>query len=88
MKRTPRSVAWAFLLALLPVPLLAQEGSGDADDDGSRTDWFPGEFVVAPLRAAPLEVRLGGGLIVTDRDIDDSIDRGPVLKAAFVIGIG
>ncbi len=86
MKRVPRSVAWAFLLALLPVPLLAQEGSGDADDDGSRTDWFPGEFVVAPLRAAPLEVRLGGGLIVTDRDIDDSID-GSNLEAQVAVGV-
>jgi hypothetical protein len=86
MKRTPRSVAWAFLLALLPVPLLAQEGSGDAADDGSRTDWFPGEFVVAPLRAAPLEVRLGGGLIVTDRDIDDSID-GSNLEAQVAVGV-
>ena len=87
MKRTPRAVAWAFLLALLPVPLLAQEGSGDATaDDGSRTDWFPGEFVVAPLRAAPLEVRLGGGLIVTDRDIDDSID-GSNLEAQVAVGV-
>jgi hypothetical protein len=86
MKWTPRSVAWACLLVLLPLPVLAQEGSGDAGEDGSRTDWFPGEFVVAPLRAAPLEVRLGGGLIVTERDIDDSID-GSNLEAQIAVGV-
>jgi len=87
MKWTPRAIAWASLLALLPVPLAAQEESGRCvAGDGSRTEWFPGEFVVAPIRAAPLEVRLGGGLIVTERDIDDSID-GSNLEARVAVGV-
>ncbi len=87
MKWTAYLRAWIVLLVLLPAPLMGQEGSADdADDDGLHNTWFPGDFAVAPLRAAPLEVRLGGGLFATERDIEDSID-GSNLEAQVAVGL-
>ena len=87
MKWTAPVRALILLPLLLPGPLLAQEDPGaDDGDDGLHNVWFPGEFVVAPLRAAPLEVRLGGGLVSTERDIDDSID-GSNLEAQVAVGV-
>ncbi|NNK48611.1 MAG: hypothetical protein HKP01_07045, partial [Gemmatimonadetes bacterium] len=54
----PVRACFSLLLLLLPGPLLAQQEPGnDVTDDGLQNEWFPGEFVVAPLLAAPLEVR-------------------------------
>ena len=87
MKWTAYLRAWIFLLVLLPAPLMGQEGSAnDSIDAGLENNWFPGEFLVAPLRANPLEVRLGGGLFATERDIDDSID-GSNLEAQVAVGV-
>lgn len=87
MNRIPHIFAWILLAAVLPGALSAQEDPAtSAGEEGSRTDWFPGAFVVAPLRAAPLEVRLGGAFIVADRDIEDSID-GSNLEAVVAIGV-
>ena len=92
----PRLVARsiALLAAMLgaAAPASAQDspasdtGQDAAESDGSRTVWFPGEFVTAPLLANPLEVHLGGGIISTERDIDDSID-GRNLEAQVAIGL-
>jgi hypothetical protein len=80
-------LAWICVVLFLPAPLLAQEGpAADSIDSGRDNEWFPGEFAVAPLLAAPLEVRLGGGLIVADRDIDDSID-GSNLEGLVAVGV-
>jgi hypothetical protein len=65
----------------------AQEAPAVADSAAnSGTDWFPGSFVVAPFRAVPLEVQLGGGLILTERDIEDSIE-GRNLEAQVAVGV-
>jgi hypothetical protein len=87
MNWIPRAFACALLVIFLPRALLAQEEpASDSTDAGLNNDWFPGSFVVAPLRAAPLEVRLGGALIVTDRDIEDSID-GSNLESVVAVGV-
>ncbi len=83
MQRTPPVACLMFVTLLtLPGGLRAQVPA----EDGSRTDWFPGSFVVAPLLAAPLEVRLGGGLLHTERDLEDSID-GRNLEAQVAVGV-
>lgn len=81
------TVACAVLLASAAATARAQDpATGDASADRSGTVWFPGSFLVAPLRADPLEVRLGGGLMVVDRDIDDSIG-GANLEAQVAVGV-
>jgi len=80
------------LLATCLLPVVATPGGARAqalpgDDEappGAR--WFPVSSVVAPLLAAPREVRLGGGFISTERDIEDSID-GRNLEAQVAIGV-
>lgn len=87
MKWTACVRAGIFVALLLPMPLLAQEeAAGDTVDTGLDNIWFPGDFLVKPLRADPLEVRLGGGLFATERDIDDSID-GSNLEAQVAVGV-
>lgn len=90
MLRIPASRLF-MLAALLLAPSLAsaQDGSGRTDPTPAQapgTDWFPGEFVTAPLRAAPLEVQSSASLLMTERDIDDSID-GRNLEARVAIGL-
>ena len=87
MKSTAAVIAMTVLLAASPVPLQAQDSPAqEAKSAGSGTDWFPGRFVVAPLRAAPLEVRLGSGLIYADRDLEDSIEGGN-LESQVAVGV-
>jgi hypothetical protein len=87
MKCTAAVMATTVLLAAFPVPLQGQDArAGEAASGGSGTDWFPGQFVVAPLRAAPLEVRLGGGFMYADRDLEDSIE-GTNLEAQVAVGV-
>ena len=79
--------ALIFVVLLLPMPLSAQEQTAnDSVDAGLENNWFPGTFLVAPLRADPLEVRLGGGLFATERELDDSID-GSNLEAQVAVGV-
>lgn len=79
--------AWIFVVLLLPMPLSAQEQTANDSVDASlENNWFPGTFLVAPLRADPLEVRLGGGLFATERELDDSID-GSNLEAQVAVGV-
>lgn len=85
MKPTALLRACACLL-LLPAALLAQEdASHGTADDGLENDWFPGEYVVAPLLAYPLETRPSAALLVVDRDLDDSFE-GSHLEARVGIG--
>ena len=87
MNWTARGRAVVFAVLFLPMPLLAQEETAaDSVDVGLDNNWFPGAFLVAPIRADPLEVRLGGGLFATKRDIDDSID-GSNLEAQVAVGV-
>ncbi len=87
MRNSAAAIALTVLLAASPPPLGAQETPAPGDSSSSSgTDWFPGRFAIAPLRAAPLVVRLGGGLLSTERDIDDSID-GPNLEAQVAVGV-
>jgi hypothetical protein len=54
-------------------------------DSGSK--WFPGSFAIAPLQAAPREVRLGGGFIATSRDSEPREDyEGTNIEAQVAIG--
>jgi len=87
MKNVGAAIALMAFLAASPVPLQAQESPVPGAASGSPgTEWFPGRFAVAPLRAAPLEVRLGGGFVFTERDLEDSID-GTNLEAQVAVGI-
>ena len=87
MKSTAAVIAMTVLLASSPVPLQAQDAPAqEISSGGSGTDWFPGQFVVAPLRAAPLEVRLGGGFVYAERDLEDSIE-GTNLEAQVAVGV-
>jgi hypothetical protein len=84
-----QAIACAAMIGLASGPAAGQEApSGDPQpaDGASGTVWFPGEFVTAPLLANPMEVHLGGGLLVTERDLDDSIE-GSNLEAMTAIGI-
>lgn len=86
---TPRFVACrvlALLAVLLTVgPAAAQEATEAGTEQAEGTDWFPGEFVSAPLLASPLEIRPGAALLVADRDIDDSFGSSNV-EARVAIG--
>ncbi len=84
MNRLAVSLGLGALLAVTSGPARAQEAPGDAT--APPAVWFPGEFLVAPLLANPLEVRLGGDLIAVDRDIEDSIE-GTNLEANVAIGV-
>lgn len=77
----PVVVLFSGVLAL-PGQSRAQEPA----DEASGTDWFPGDFVVAPLLANPLEVRLSGGFMVVERDVEDSIE-GSHVEAQVAIGM-
>lgn len=80
----------AFPLGLAVLLFAGQVQAQDiVQDDSPATggaDWFPGSPVVAPLLAAPLEVRLGGGFITTERDLDDSV-YGRHLEARVAIAV-
>lgn len=72
---------------LLPAAALAQGAAASASQvsqDGA--EWFPGSFVVAPFRAVPREVRLAGGFVFADRQLDDSLD-GTNLEAQVDLGV-
>jgi len=87
MKSTAAAIAITALLAAFPLTLQAQDvPAQEVASDSSGTEWFPGQFVVAPLRAAPLEVRLGGGLVYADRDLEDSIE-GSNLESQVAVGV-
>jgi hypothetical protein len=68
----------ALLLLTFPQPARSQEAAG--------SEWFPGSFVVAPLRAAPREVKFAGGFVFADRELDDSLD-GTNLEAQVALGV-
>lgn len=78
MIRPAPFIACALLLPALPSMARGQETGG--------SEWFPGSFVVAPLRAAPREVKFAGGFIFTDRDLDDSL-AGTNLEAQVDLGL-
>ena len=82
MNRLGVFLGLSTLLVAAAAPARAQEEPGDEDGSGPPAVWFPGEFVVAPLLANPLEVRLGGDLIAVDRDIEDSIE-GTNVRSPF-----
>ncbi|MDP2483343.1 MAG: DUF1207 domain-containing protein [Candidatus Palauibacterales bacterium] len=87
MMKTAAALALTALFAAAPATLRAQVTPAAADRaEDTGPDWFPGGSVVAPLLAAPLEVRLAGALIFTNRDIEDSID-GANLEARVAIGV-
>ena len=91
MQATERFIRWrrravgvglaATLFGLsAPSDTAAQEA-----DSGSK--WFPGSFAIAPLQAAPREVRLGGGFIATSRDSEPREDyEGTNIEAQVAIG--
>jgi len=71
-----------------PAQLSAQDTASGAPhaDEKQGAEWFPSSFVVAPLRAAPRQVKLAGGFIFADRDIEDSLE-GTNLEAEVAIGV-
>lgn len=75
----------ALLIGLGPSMLIAQESGTDDVDGGSK--WFPREFAIPALLAAPREVNLGGGLIATSRDSEPGDDYGGTnIEAQVAIG--
>jgi hypothetical protein len=87
MKSAAAAIALTALLATSSLPLRAQETPAPGDSSSSSgTEWFPGDFAVAPLLAFPLEIRPGAALLWAERDIDDSID-GWNLEARVAIGL-
>jgi hypothetical protein len=84
-----RSLVSALVaLALLPARLCAQEPPAEAESghDSLRAAWFPRSFLVAPLRAAPREVKLRGGFISADRDLDNAY-AGRNVEAQVYLGL-
>ncbi len=77
-------------LAMAASPSFGQEdpagvGAEPEGRDPTKTEWFPGEFVSAPLLAFPLEIRPAAALLVADGDIVDSF-VGSNLEARIAIG--
>jgi hypothetical protein len=71
----------AFAMAgIVPPAAWAQ-----SESDAAGADWFPGSFVVAPLRASPREVKMRPGLILADRDRVNDFE-GRNLEAQVAIG--
>lgn len=54
-------------------------------DDGAGVGWLPGSFLVAPLRAAPREVKLRAGFASVDRDVRDYAGRN--VEAQVYLGL-
>ncbi len=78
--RRPRRFA-AFAL----LPLLALVPPAARAQDAASSKWFPDRFVVAPLIAAPREVRLHGGLASVERDAEEGFD-GRNVEAEVALG--
>lgn len=76
----------AALAFLAPTEAPAQAGGiPGASSEGSGARWWPESFVVAPLLAAPHEVRLRGGVVSVKRDREDYPGRST--EALVDIGI-
>ncbi|MDT8436803.1 MAG: DUF1207 domain-containing protein [Gemmatimonadota bacterium] len=80
--RIVRSVAGlaGACLAALPGPARGQQ---PASDDAPA--WFPDQFVIAPLLAAPREVGLQGGFYLADRDTEPGFE-GRNIEAEVAVG--
>ncbi len=68
-----------------PAPDASSPADTASSDDGAGLRWFPDRWVIAPLIAAPREIRLAGTLLSVDRDLEYEPD-GSASESEVSIG--